>query len=172
MTAERQTLIDEKAEINALIGRAESLSLRVNGMIEEINQTRRDLFTNTLSRRYDISSALNGEVLGDLAAETRRLSAAVSSWMRFVLNFKLQAVLLATFYALVAAGILMIGGGGSSAISSMPTRPSRIRPISVGSPSPSGRRCCRLPRSACSSQEPIFSTTTTGSCATTSRSSW
>ncbi|MBX9451420.1 MAG: mechanosensitive ion channel family protein [Mesorhizobium sp.] len=110
LTAERQTLIDEKAEINALIGRAESLSLRVNGMIEEINQTRRDLFTNTLSRRYDISSALNGEVLGDLAAETRRLSAAVSSWMRFVLNFKLQAVLLATFYALVAAGILMIGG--------------------------------------------------------------
>src|SRR5690606_14535689 len=96
--------------INALIGKAETLSLRVNGMIEQINQTRRDLFTNELSRRYDISSALSGEVLGDLAAESSRLSATVSSWLRFVLNFKLQAVLLATFYALVAAGILMIGG--------------------------------------------------------------
>src|SRR5690606_426036 len=78
LSLERQTLIDEKAEINALIGKAETLSLRVNGMIEQINQTRRDLFTNELSRRYDISSALSGEVLGDLAAESSRLSATVS----------------------------------------------------------------------------------------------
>ena len=110
LTAERQTLVDEKAEINALIGKAESLSLRVNGMIGEINQIRRDLFTNTLSRRYDISAALSGEVLDDLAAEGRKLSGSVSSWLRFVLKFKLQAVLLATFFALVAAGVLMIGG--------------------------------------------------------------
>src|SRR5690606_15273339 len=59
---ERQNLTAEKTDINTLLGEAEALSLRVNGMIEEIARTRRDLFANTLSRRYDISAAVNQDV--------------------------------------------------------------------------------------------------------------
>ncbi|TYR32922.1 mechanosensitive ion channel family protein [Mesorhizobium microcysteis] len=110
LTAERQSLIDEKADINALLGQAETLSLRVNGMVEEIVRIRRDLFANTLSRRYDISVAISPRVVDDLAAENRKLTNALSSWGRFLINFKLSAVLAATFYALLAASILLIGG--------------------------------------------------------------
>lgn len=110
LTLERQNLAGEKAEINTLLGEAEALSLRINRMIEQIVQLRRDLFTNTLSRRYDISEALSPEVLRDFGIENRKLYGAVSSWLRFVFSYKLQAVLLATFYALLAAGLLMIGG--------------------------------------------------------------
>src|SRR5690606_27676165 len=59
LSEERQKLLDEKAEINALLGEAEALSLRINRMIEDIVQMRRDLFANTLSRRYDISAAFS-----------------------------------------------------------------------------------------------------------------
>ncbi len=110
LTEERQGLINEKAEINALLGEAEALSLRVNRMIEEIAQIRRDLFSNTLSRRYDIRAAVSPEVLNDFAIESGRLYAAIQSWTRFVFNYKLSAVVLATLFALGAAGFLMFGG--------------------------------------------------------------
>lgn len=110
LTGERQKLVDEKAEINALLGEAETVSLRVNRMVAEIIQMRRDLFSNTLSRRYDVSAAFSPEVLRDLTTENRRLYNSVSSWLRFVASYKLSATLLATFYALLAAGVLLFGG--------------------------------------------------------------
>ena len=110
LTAERQGLIDEKAEINALLGEAETLSLRVNRMIEQIGQLRRSLFSNSLSRRYDISMALSPDVLNDLGREGAKLQNAVSSWFRFLVTYKLKSALLATFYALLAAGVLLVGG--------------------------------------------------------------
>lgn len=110
LTEERASLQNEKGEINTLLGEAEALSLRVNRLIEEVAQIRRDLFANTLSRRYDISVALSSEVLADFATENRKLYQAVSSWLRFVVNFKLTAVLFATFLALAAALILLVGG--------------------------------------------------------------
>jgi small-conductance mechanosensitive channel len=110
LTEERQSLIAEKAEINALLGEAETVSLRINRLIEEIVQIRRDLFANTLSRRYDISMAVSPEVLKDFAAESTKLYNTVSSWLRFVFSYKLPSLLLATFFALLAAGVLLIGG--------------------------------------------------------------
>lgn len=107
---ERLALVAEKAEINTLLGETEALSLRVNRLLERVTQLRRDLFKNTLSRRYDISSALSPEVLSDFAAETEKLYRTVSSWLRFVINYKLRPVLLATFFALVAAAVLLVGG--------------------------------------------------------------
>lgn len=110
LATERQTLPAAKAEINTLLGEAESLSLRVNRLIEQVGQMRRDLFTNTLSRRYDISSAFSPAVLDDLARENAKLYQTVSSWVRFVANYKLRPVLMATFFAILAAAFLLIGG--------------------------------------------------------------
>ncbi len=42
----------EKAEINAVLGLAESLSIRVNGLIEKIGLMRSELFRNVLTKRY------------------------------------------------------------------------------------------------------------------------
>jgi small-conductance mechanosensitive channel len=110
LVEERQGLIAEKAEINALLGEAETISLRANRLLEEIARIRRDLFANTLSRRYDISAAVSPAVLQDFAVEAGKLRNSTSSWLGFVVSYKLPSVLLATFYALLAAGVLLFGG--------------------------------------------------------------
>jgi small-conductance mechanosensitive channel len=110
LSEERQSLIAEKAEINALLGEAETISLRANRLIEEIARVRRELFASTLSRRYDISAAVSPAVLKDFAAEAGKVQNSVSSWLRFVVSYKLRWVLLATFFALLAAGVLLFGG--------------------------------------------------------------
>ncbi|WP_235911785.1 mechanosensitive ion channel family protein [Mesorhizobium xinjiangense] len=107
---ERVQLSNEKAQINALIGEAESLSLRVNRMIEQINELRRDLFAATLWRRYDISAAVSPQVVDDLSKEVESLYRRSSSWLRFVVNFRLQSLLWATFFSLAAAGVIFVGG--------------------------------------------------------------
>lgn len=110
LAAERASLQKEKAEINALLGEAENLSLRIARLIEQIAQMRRDLFASQLSKRYDITVALNTQVLSDFAAESRDLYARFSSWLRFATQYKLRSLVLAAFFALSAAALLMIGG--------------------------------------------------------------
>lgn len=107
---ERADLLRQKAEINALIGVAETLSVQINRLIEEIGALRRDLFARTLSKRYDIGSALNAATLDDLRAEVVALQRTVTAWLRFVVAFKLQSVLLATLLAVAAAAVLSLGG--------------------------------------------------------------
>nr|WP_295468731.1 mechanosensitive ion channel family protein [Mesorhizobium sp.] len=108
---ERQALLSEKSQINVLIGEAETISLRVNRLIAEIAQMRRDLFANTLSKRYDIDYALLGEVVTDLTDELSRLYMTVAAWLKFVVQYKLSSVLAAAFFAVAGAVVLMIGGG-------------------------------------------------------------
>jgi potassium efflux system protein len=110
LRAERASLQQEKAEINALLGEAENLSLRISRLIGQIAQMRRDLFATQLSKRYDITAALSTQVLADLAAEAEVAYQRFSSWLRFVTQYKLRSVLLAAFFALSAAALLLIGG--------------------------------------------------------------
>ena len=107
---ERQALLSEKSQINVLIGDAETASLRVNRLIDQIAQIRRDLFANTLSKRYEIDYALVGEVVENLDAEVTGLYLTIASWLRFVVQFKLPSVLGAAFFAVAAAAVLLIGG--------------------------------------------------------------
>ena len=110
VTSERQALASEKAEINAVLGRAESLSIRVNQLIEKIGQLRSDLFRNLLTKRYALADAFDGELADDVAAEADSFYRAVASWLRFVFKFKFKSVLGAAFFAMVAAAVLLVGG--------------------------------------------------------------
>ncbi len=110
IAAERIELVEEKAEINALIGEAEKLSLEVNALIDRIGEMRRQLFAQTLSKRYDITTAFSEETFSDLAAENQAIYRTMAAWLRFVANFKLQSVLLATLMAVLAAAVLSFGG--------------------------------------------------------------
>ena len=110
VTAERNALKAVKAEINTLLGRAEDASLRVSQLLEQISELRRNLFANQLSKRYDLNFALLGEGATEFRAEMGALWRMVSSWWNFVVKFKLRAVLLAAFFALAAAAVLVIGG--------------------------------------------------------------
>ena len=67
--AERQALTAEKAEINAVLGLAESLSIRVNGLIEKIGLMRSELFRNVLTKRYALTDAFDSELLDDVHDE-------------------------------------------------------------------------------------------------------
>ncbi len=135
VAGERQNLVSEKAEINVLLGLAENLSVRVKRLIDNIAEMRRDLFSRLLTKRYTIDYALVGEVLSAFSEEMGDFYRTVSSWLRFVFQFKLKSVTAATFFALVAAAILVIGGrrllGGLFAADPSQTQPSYLGRLSV-----------------------------------------
>lgn len=108
--SERESLTAEKAEINAVLGVAENLSIRINKLNGQITEIRRDLFQNLLTKRYEINFALAFEVMQAFKAEMTDLYSTVSSWVRFVVSFKLKSMLAATFFALAAAAVIIIGG--------------------------------------------------------------
>ena len=110
VTEERNSLLAEKASINELIGKAEASSIAVNRMIDTVNELRRELFARTLTRRFDINYDLAGETLNDFSIELQQLWWTVSNWMRFVTTYKLRSVLGATFFSLLGAFILLVGG--------------------------------------------------------------
>jgi small-conductance mechanosensitive channel len=110
VSEERRALLAEKAEINALLGKAEALSIRANGLTDRIAELRRANFTNTLSKRYDITFAISSDVAGEFAAEAEEFYETFASWLRFVARFKLSSALAAAFLALSAAAVLLIGG--------------------------------------------------------------
>ncbi len=110
VATERTSLVAEKAEINAVLGLAESLSIRVNGLIEKIALMRSELFRNLLTKRYSLTDAFDSELLEDVHDEYQSFYKAVSSWLTFVVKFKFQSVLAAAFLALLAAAVLLFGG--------------------------------------------------------------
>ncbi len=107
---ERRSLGAEKAAINAVIGQAEQLSIRIGAAGDSIVMLRRDLFAHLLTRRYTIDYALLGEFASGFSGEMAGTWRSVSSWMSFVVQFKLRSVLAACFFALGAAAILLFGG--------------------------------------------------------------
>ncbi len=109
ISAERASLTSEKAEINAVLGLAESLSIRVNGMIEKIGLMRSELFRNVLTKRYSLSDAFGSKLSEDVSREYASFSKSIASWLKFVIQYKSQSVLAATFFALAFAAFLLFG---------------------------------------------------------------
>ena len=93
-----------------MLGIAESLSIRVNALIERIGVLRSELFRSVLTKRYELTDAFDSELIDDVQTEFSSFYRAVSSWLRFVFKFKIQSALAATFFALVAAAVLLVGG--------------------------------------------------------------
>jgi small-conductance mechanosensitive channel len=110
VSGERQALVSEKAEINSVIAVAQTLSIRINGLIDKIGNIRSELFRNLLTKRYVLSDALSPQVFSDAQDEYANLYKAVSSWLSFAFKFKFQAILAATFVALGLALVLLVGG--------------------------------------------------------------
>lgn len=133
--AERQSLANEKNQINVLTGEAESASIRVNRLIDEIGEMRRDLFTSNLSKRYEINYTLIGEVYSEFKKEMSDLYRSVSSWMSFALKNRLSSVLTAAFFAVAAALLILMVGrrliGGLIYKDPLDNEPSYLTRLSV-----------------------------------------
>jgi small-conductance mechanosensitive channel len=108
VTSEREILAAEKAEINATVGVGQTLTERVSGLIGDIAAIRRDLFQNLLTKRYHIDYALAGEVVSAAKRTHLQLYETLSSWLGFALQFKLRAMLGATFLAFGTALVMQI----------------------------------------------------------------
>lgn len=103
VTQERRALAREKAEINVLIGKAEDLSVRANGLINKIQTIRRDLFTNLLTKRYELSDTISDQVVADVFREGQTLRQRIASSFRYVYRSQFQALMSATLISLLIA---------------------------------------------------------------------
>ncbi len=101
LTAERKSLQDEKAQNNALLGEAETLSIRASQAIDRIGELRRDLFTNTLLKRTDVEGAISYDVLATFGRELDRARQQLSSRLQFMYSFRTTELLSALALSLL-----------------------------------------------------------------------
>ena len=95
VTEERKALLDEKAQNNALLGEAESLSIRASRATDRIGDLRRELFTNTLFQRPDVEGALGRDVFEAFGREFTRATQQLSSRLQFMYSFRTSELLYA-----------------------------------------------------------------------------
>ncbi|MEM5474137.1 mechanosensitive ion channel family protein [Hoeflea sp. AS60] len=107
--AERNRLAVERAQINALTGRAEAVSVRANQLGDRITEARRDLFTTTLFKRTEIGPAMLSQALIALDDEGSDVLRTYGSWVKFVWAFKWHALLAWVFFSLLAALVFVPG---------------------------------------------------------------
>jgi small-conductance mechanosensitive channel len=72
-------------------------------LINKISTLRRDLFTNLLTKRYELTDAIGKQVITDVVTEGQTLRQRVAAALRFAFKFKFSAVMTATFLALLVA---------------------------------------------------------------------
>ncbi len=65
-----------------LLGKAEDLSVRINGLINKISMLRRDLFTNLLTKRYELTDAIGNQVISDVLTEGQTLRQRIGAALR------------------------------------------------------------------------------------------
>lgn len=109
VVAERVRLAAERAQINALTGRAETVSVRASQLGDRITEARRELFTTTLFKRTEIGPAMLAQALSALEEEGSDVVRTYGSWMKFVWAFKWQALLGWAFFSLLAALVFVPG---------------------------------------------------------------
>jgi potassium efflux system protein len=101
LSAERNALLEEKSQNNALLGEAESLSIRASRAIDRIGNLRRDLFTNTLFKRTDVAGALSLDVFTSFVREFTRAAQQLSSRVQFMYSFRTSEFLSALVLSLL-----------------------------------------------------------------------
>jgi small-conductance mechanosensitive channel len=106
---ERKKLTTERNEINALTGEAENLSIEATKLSNRITEIRRQLFSDAILKRTEISSDLFSEASGAITEETQTLGRTVTAWMQFVWKFKRMQLLGAVALSLMAALVLLSG---------------------------------------------------------------
>ncbi|MDP2733550.1 MAG: mechanosensitive ion channel family protein [Hoeflea sp.] len=109
IVAERKRLSEERARINTLTGRAESVTVRASEVGDRITGARRDLFSNTLFKRTEIGPSMLAQALVAAKEEWSDLTRTYGAWIKFVLAFKLPALLGWTFFSLIAALVFVPG---------------------------------------------------------------
>lgn len=110
VVAERKRLTTEKAAINVALGETEDLSVSISKEIDDIAERRRNLFAADLTKQVDVTTVFSAETLNEASDEAASLGKLVKSWFSFVTRFKFNSMLGASFFALLCAAVMFIGG--------------------------------------------------------------
>lgn len=106
---ERKKLSAERNQINALTGEAENLSIEATKLSNRITEIRRQLFSEALLKRTEITPDLFSDAATAIDAEARTLQRTVTAWLQFVWKFKRLQLLAAVSLSLMAALVLLTG---------------------------------------------------------------
>jgi potassium-dependent mechanosensitive channel len=109
LAKERRELLEEKAQKNALLGEAETLSIRASKAIEKVDSLRRELFANRLFKRVEIDVAIGGDILSAFLGELRKAGQQVSSRTAFMYSFRRGELFSATALSLVIGLVILFG---------------------------------------------------------------
>ncbi|WP_438617158.1 mechanosensitive ion channel family protein [Oryzifoliimicrobium ureilyticus] len=107
---ERNSLTSVRSQIGALQGDAESLSGAVGRLSNQIIETRRRLFTETLFRQTDVSLQVLDDARSAFRDEARDFGTALISWFHFVWKFKRVALFAALAFSLGVGAVILVGG--------------------------------------------------------------
>ncbi|MFN7103393.1 MAG: mechanosensitive ion channel domain-containing protein [Pseudorhizobium sp.] len=110
VTEERNRLLNERAEINAIVEDAENLSSGADRLANTITTIRRNLFAQTLFRHTELSVALFAEAGEALAVEVDRLGTTIGSWLSFAWRFKAPSLFGAIGLSLVVGLVILSAG--------------------------------------------------------------
>lgn len=107
---ERQRLTSERAEVTAIVGEADTLVAAAHALAGDITAQRRQLFSETLFRRTEISGSLFQEASIAFTQELRALADTFGSWLTFSWKAKKLSFLGAILLSIVAALLFLSGG--------------------------------------------------------------
>ena len=127
VAAERTRLSTERAELAAQLSRLDEDLSKANEITEGIIIRRRELFSETLFRRQDVSGGFGGDTLGALARETRQIGTIVKRWV--------SGTLMEQPAAATTAALIILAGALGSIATTMRLRGS-LQPILPGGDRP------------------------------------
>lgn len=104
---ERSRLNAARAEVNALTGQAEDLSIEAKTLSDRISDTRRALFTSRLLEHTDINGSVLEDALQSFSADVERVQRSILSWLTFVLKFKALPLAIAVFLSMALASLIL-----------------------------------------------------------------
>ncbi|MCZ8180666.1 MAG: mechanosensitive ion channel family protein [Rhizobium sp.] len=107
VTDERSRLNAARAEVNALTGQAEDLSIEAKSLSDRISNTRRALFTSRLFEHTDINGGVLEEALQSFSTDAERVQRSIMSWLTFVVKFKAVPLAIAVLLSMALASLIL-----------------------------------------------------------------
>lgn len=107
LASDRKRLQGEKAQMNTILADGEALDTAAANLSSHITDLRRQLFTETLLRRTDITPELLDEAIASAQGETEELATKARASFDFMWNFKRSSLFAALLLSLAAALVFM-----------------------------------------------------------------
>ncbi|MFN3507559.1 MAG: DUF3772 domain-containing protein [Allorhizobium sp.] len=107
VTDDRARLNAARAEVNALTGQAEDLSIEAKALSDRISDIRRALFTSRLFEHTEINGSVLEDAMKSFAADAERVRRSITSWLTFVFKFKALPLAIAVFLSTALASLIL-----------------------------------------------------------------